>query len=165
MAKAFHARLPGSGTILEVHVDDAGLLEAAETCCDGLIDLYGSVTPEYLDLVHSYGLSLYLGSVPPAALAEVIASGVDGLVGSGPHLLAAELAGRPEPQCSDGIDNNGDGLTDYPDDPTCASPEDDKETGDLVHLPASSSLGRVLGALLVALTAPFAVRRPSRGGS
>ncbi|MGN6111296.1 MAG: hypothetical protein ACTHU0_39735 [Kofleriaceae bacterium] len=30
-------------------------------------------------------------------------------------------------QCSDGIDNNGDGKTDYPQDPGCSSPADDTE--------------------------------------
>jgi len=32
------------------------------------------------------------------------------------------------PQCSDGIDNDGDGLIDYPADPGCSSPDDDDET-------------------------------------
>ena len=31
-------------------------------------------------------------------------------------------------QCSDGIDNNGDGKTDFPEDPGCSSPADDAET-------------------------------------
>jgi hypothetical protein len=31
-------------------------------------------------------------------------------------------------QCSDGIDNDGNGLTDYPDDPGCSSPNDNDET-------------------------------------
>jgi hypothetical protein len=33
----------------------------------------------------------------------------------------------PPPQCSDGIDNDGDGKIDYPADPGCKSPEDDDE--------------------------------------
>ncbi len=32
------------------------------------------------------------------------------------------------PECSDGIDNDGDGLIDYPADPGCESPEDDDES-------------------------------------
>jgi large repetitive protein len=36
----------------------------------------------------------------------------------------------PVPQCSDGIDNDGDGLIDYPEDPGCLSPLDDDETDD-----------------------------------
>ena len=32
-----------------------------------------------------------------------------------------------KPQCSDGIDNDGDGLIDFPADPGCTSPEDDSE--------------------------------------
>lgn len=37
-------------------------------------------------------------------------------------------AGRPE--CSDGIDNDGDGEIDFPNDPQCDSPDDDSESGD-----------------------------------
>lgn len=36
---------------------------------------------------------------------------------------------NPPPQCSDGIDNDGDGLIDYPADPGCAFANDDSETG------------------------------------
>ena len=32
------------------------------------------------------------------------------------------------PQCDDGLDNDGDGLTDHPDDPGCQNPNDDDET-------------------------------------
>lgn len=37
--------------------------------------------------------------------------------------------GSGEPECNDGIDNDGDGKTDHPDDPGCSSPEDDSEAG------------------------------------
>jgi hypothetical protein len=37
--------------------------------------------------------------------------------------------GSGTPECSDGDDNDGDGRTDYPDDPGCASEFDDDETG------------------------------------
>ena len=37
------------------------------------------------------------------------------------------IPGRP-PQCSDEIDNDGDGRIDHPNDPGCASPQDDDET-------------------------------------
>ncbi|RLI78392.1 hypothetical protein DRP05_07405 [Archaeoglobales archaeon] len=33
----------------------------------------------------------------------------------------------PQPQCSDGIDNDQDGLVDYPNDPGCSSPQDNDE--------------------------------------
>ena len=35
-----------------------------------------------------------------------------------------------EPQCNDGIDNDDDGYTDYPDDPDCENADDDNEIGD-----------------------------------
>ncbi|HEY4244959.1 MAG TPA: hypothetical protein VGM88_34325 [Kofleriaceae bacterium] len=37
---------------------------------------------------------------------------------------APEQPDAPNPQCSDGIDNDGDGLIDYPADPGCSSPDD-----------------------------------------
>ena len=40
-----------------------------------------------------------------------------------------------KPQCSDGIDNDGDGKIDYPDDPGCTSPLQDDETDDCPNGP------------------------------
>ena len=37
------------------------------------------------------------------------------------------VGGGPQAQCSDGLDNDGDGLTDYPSDPGCSSANDDDE--------------------------------------
>ena len=37
-------------------------------------------------------------------------------------------ASAPLPQCSDGVDNDGDGLTDFPNDPGCSSPTDESES-------------------------------------
>ena len=39
-------------------------------------------------------------------------------------------ASPPPPQCADGIDNDGDGLTDFPNDPGCSSLTDDSESPD-----------------------------------
>lgn len=41
---------------------------------------------------------------------------------------AAVAGGGTDPQCSDGIDNDGDGLIDHPDDPGCDSTSDNDET-------------------------------------
>jgi hypothetical protein len=40
------------------------------------------------------------------------------------------IAVVPPPACSDGVDNDGDGLVDYPADPGCLSPDDPWETVD-----------------------------------
>jgi len=52
------------------------------------------------------------------------------------HILAEDLgytpvdpSRNPPPQCADGIDNDEDGLVDYPADVGCAFPNDDTETG------------------------------------
>lgn len=45
--------------------------------------------------------------------------------------LTAQMSlggGSTPPECNDGIDNDGDGLVDYPDDPDCSSPLDDSES-------------------------------------
>ena len=42
--------------------------------------------------------------------------------------LVVTTAGTTPPQCSDGLDNDGDGLTDFPDDPGCTDAQDDDET-------------------------------------
>ena len=34
----------------------------------------------------------------------------------------------PDPECNDGVDNDGDSLIDYPNDPGCSSSSDDDET-------------------------------------
>jgi hypothetical protein len=34
----------------------------------------------------------------------------------------------PDPECSDGVDNDGDTLVDFPDDPECADADDDDES-------------------------------------
>ena len=41
-----------------------------------------------------------------------------------------------KPECSDGVDNDGDGKIDYPDDPGCIAPQQDNETDDCPSGPA-----------------------------
>ncbi len=58
------------------------------------------------------------------------ASGHDDTFGWGRIDAAAAVGGGgppADPACSDGIDNDGDGLTDYPADPGCTSASDDDE--------------------------------------
>jgi len=54
------------------------------------------------------------------------------------------------PQCSDGLDNDGDGKTDHPQDDGCASPEDESETRNgfcLDRLRSTAAWHRLQGAL------------------
>ena len=58
-----------------------------------------------------------------------------------------------EPECSDGLDNDGDGNIDHPDDAQCDDPDDDREAADLeICLPLSkqfvSASPRILKAAL-----------------
>lgn len=43
---------------------------------------------------------------------------------------SVEQGAQPQPECNDGIDNDGDGLIDYPDDPGCTSIDDNTEDSD-----------------------------------
>jgi hypothetical protein len=64
-------------------------------------------------------------------------------------------------ECSDGIDNDGDGAVDFPDDPQCDSAQDDSESGArAASLPFSGAnvLGMALAGLL-ALAGGLLLRR------
>lgn len=64
---------------------------------------------------------------------------------------------EPKPQCSDGVDNDGDKKIDHPEDPGCDSPEDNDETDETgtgdgwscrastLRLEGSDVLGQILG--------------------
>jgi len=79
----------------------------------------------WIDLAHSYGLLVFTG---PAnmPLIPALESTVDGIVYIDPDFMVANLPRIPQ-ACSDGIDNDGDGHTDFPDDPGCFHAQDDVE--------------------------------------
>lgn len=59
-------------------------------------------------------------------------------------------------ECEDGIDNDGDGLIDFPDDPDCESPSDDSESAGALPFTGANVIGFIaIGALLVAGGAAF----------
>lgn len=74
--------------------------------------------------------------------------GVQGLPSSG---LTQTRSGTvstppaPTPACSDGIDNDSDGLVDYPSDPGCSNSSDDNEQNE--SIPDTSNLGTYRGYL------------------
>ena len=48
------------------------------------------------------------------------------------YVPVTDLTRKPPPACSDGVDNDGDGVVDFPADPGCFAPNDDtEETGTL----------------------------------
>jgi len=75
------------------------------------------------------GACLGLGSWIPAASATVVAGGeaeVSATSRAGEVSILGKRKKKPK-QCSDGIDNDRDGRIDYPQDPGCRSPRDNKE--------------------------------------
>jgi hypothetical protein len=104
-------------------------------------------------------------SVKPGTVSSVTGDGIDGrnvkltagvsapvavrFAGAyGPAHLWAEDVGyvpvdptrTPPPQCSDGLDNDGDGLIDFPADPGCAFANDDTEEGGTYVAAASPAI-------------------------
>lgn len=59
------------------------------------------------------------------------------------------LAVIDQKSCSDGLDDDGDGFTDYPEDPECASPNDDSESIPEVPTIGSSGMMMLVGLMLL----------------
>ena len=94
---------------------------------DGINDAYTALDKPYVDLAHSYGLLVMSHTVVSPRFQEQIDLGIDIVVASNPTVFAASFLPQIDPQCIDGIDNDGDGLTDFPADPSCWGNEDDAE--------------------------------------
>ncbi len=75
----------------------------------------------------TFDLSPYAGQTVRLRFAEVDNQGIF-LASVDDIEVTAELP-PPSPQCSDSLDNDNDGNTDFPDDPGCESADDDNETG------------------------------------
>lgn len=125
----FLALMPNAHGVTSInHTKDRELMavRAINAGYDGIDDTYTRFDQDYVDEMHSYGMVVMSHTVVSPFFSEQIDMGVDIIVASHPTLLATLLPG-PVPECVDGIDNDGDGLTDYPDDPGCFAPEDAQE--------------------------------------
>jgi hypothetical protein len=83
-----------------------------------------------------YGVKAQSGASGIEAIGNVIFGNIDGVMTSNVidtgNIFQDDGTCHVTPQCSDGIDNDGDGMADYPSDPDCFDPSDDKESGDSV---------------------------------
>lgn len=88
--------------------------------------------------------------------------------GAGNEGAGDDGAGNGTPECSDGVDNDGDGKIDFGSDPDCTSAEDDSEAGNAVNLggnelPFTGTDVVVLGlAGSLLLAAGLTLRGPAR---
>ncbi|MGE4650525.1 MAG: thrombospondin type 3 repeat-containing protein, partial [Myxococcota bacterium] len=92
----------------------------------GVTSGHRDVDREFIDLAHSYGLLVMTATVQSPFFQKQIDLGVDIVVASAPALLAPLIPGTPN-ACDDGLDGDGDGLIDHPDDPGCFGPGDRSE--------------------------------------
>ncbi len=82
--------------------------------------------------VHSYGMEVYEGNVDNlTGWTKMIGLGVEWVDTRFVAELEEQLEGLPV-DCADGIDNDGDGFTDFPADPGCASAGDSSERNSAV---------------------------------
>jgi hypothetical protein len=75
--------------------------------------------------------SAYLTGLTQSGDFPTTPSPLDGTLGGSNDAYISKLGASgppPLPQCSDGVDNDGDGKTDYPADPGCTSAADDSES-------------------------------------
>lgn len=72
-------------------------------------------------------LGLALWCIPSLSLAQTLSGGS---LSGGSIGAAAGSGGGGSFACNDGLDNDGDGITDYPGDAGCSSPSDNDESGD-----------------------------------
>jgi uncharacterized repeat protein (TIGR01451 family) len=73
--------------------------------------------------------------------------------------MTSLICSNPAPACSDGIDNDGDGKIDHPQDPGCATPDDNSEVPHDLHCtaPSDPSETPTNGAQCVGIDAPNGV--------
>jgi len=110
-------------------VDDALLQRRAEAgdWAIGILATRTDYTPSFVDWIHSYGLLVFsLSSNPPNSvdIPKMVSFGTDittSFDAQGGIDFKASLA------CADGIDQDMDGLIDWPDDPDCLTQVDDSE--------------------------------------
>ncbi|HEY3351654.1 MAG TPA: vWA domain-containing protein, partial [Polyangia bacterium] len=110
------------GAIIKVYFN--GIIRAITTAAGG------RWTVRYVDPwptgFHAFG-PLY-GGLEIRATAEYGAGTANELLQSPLSAAGTCTVVKPTRACSDGVDNDGDGLTDYPADPGCDSPLDDDES-------------------------------------
>jgi glycerophosphoryl diester phosphodiesterase len=96
---------------------------------DGIVINFMVADEKAVRLAHSYGMTVMTAIAMSPWFVQLRDIGVDIIVATAPVLLAGVLPG-PTPECTDGIDNDGDGNFDYPDDPSCFGPTDPTEEDD-----------------------------------
>lgn len=108
---------------LPAQVDPSTGFEAAAV----LVDADGFTATIHAQVFPSGGLTVAFIQMTVAPAAQYDDAALNVFFPLSGQLLPG--GGSGPAQCSDGEDNDGDGKTDYPEDPGCTSPDDDSEVG------------------------------------
>ena len=125
----FQALMPEAnfvGSLSSSSDHETQMLEFVDRGWSALNYNFQSADRDFIELAHSYGLLVMTSTVQSPYFQEQIDRGVDILVASVPTLLAPLISGTLN-ACEDGLDGDGDGLIDHPDDPGCFGPADRNE--------------------------------------
>jgi hypothetical protein len=114
---------PGSGGTYE-HWHEAPLNPPPGAVRAELELLYQPTSWEYVQFLAlaGQGSPAFLAQEGGKLLQSWLATGM-----AAPHAMATAVWSPTVPACSDGLDNDGDGRSDHPDDPGCSSTEDASE--------------------------------------
>jgi hypothetical protein len=121
-------RLPLSTTTprsFTVHIEAQQPDGSLDTSFGGFVRL--SVKPGTVSDLDARNVQLHAGVADGVVVPIVGSYGDTHLWAEDVGYEPADPARQPPPECSDGIDNNHNGLIDYPADPGCYSPIDDTE--------------------------------------
>jgi len=108
-----------------VHIEAQEPGGSLDTSFNGFVRI--SVQPGTVSDLNARNVQLHAGIADDVVVPIVGSYGDAHLWAQDVGYEPADPARQPPPQCSDGIDNNNNGLIDYPADPGCYSPIDDTE--------------------------------------
>jgi len=129
-------------------VTPSQIQDVASSGLDGISVLKTELTPSIVDLAHAEGLLIFVWATRnPDEMFTYLSWGVDGIHTVDPEVVLAWLA---EKDCRDGVDNDGDGLTDFPDDPECGGPGDPSELASS-SVPGLSPVGLMILVVVLLL--------------
>jgi len=137
---AVQAEVPAGIIYYQISSGDETKVEnAAALGVDGISMLWSILSPSMIEAAHTNGLvATVWGTNNLQNMATAMYWGIDGIHANFPDRPLFLIA---SPDCGDTVDNDLDGLIDFPNDPNCDSEFDPAEEALAAPVPASSPFG------------------------